>query len=142
MAMLRLALLFFVLAVVAGVLGFGGWAGAFTSLAVIAFYVFGAFLIFSLLAGLVGAGHWRSGGAFASLIIAGLVGAGVYAWVDHDMSAQELGAALDRNASHITADAGDAVQTASAETKQLLGKVGDSTKDAANDVGEKMDADK
>lgn len=130
--MLRLSLLFFVLAVAAGVMGFTGWAGTFTSLTVIAFYVFGAFLIFSLLAGLVGAGHWHSGGAFASLLVAGIVGAGIYAWVDHGMSAKNLGAALDRNAAQVTADASGAISDAAQGTEKFVSDVGDSAKNAVD----------
>ena len=110
--MLRLSLLFFVLAVAAGVMGFTGWAGTFTSLTVIAFYVFGAFLIFSLLAG--------------------LVGAGIYAWVDHGMSAKNLGAALDRNAAQVTADASGAISDAAQGTEKFVGDVGDSAKNAVD----------
>lgn len=139
--MLRLAVLFFVLAIASAVLGFGGFAGTFTSLAVIAFYVFAAFLVFSLLAGLVGAGHWHSGGAFASLIIAAMAGAGIYAWVDSGMSAQQLGAKLDRGASTVTAEAEQAVETAGIETQGFLGDVGNSAKDAVNDTAERVDGD-
>ena len=137
--MLRVSLLFFVLAVAAGVFGFTGWAGTFTSLAVIGFFVFGAFLVISLLAGLVGVGHWHSGGAFVSLIFAGLVGAGIYAWVDHGMSARNLGAALDQNAAQMTADASNAVSAASDDAKKFVGDVGDSAKqtvDRADDSAE------
>ncbi|MDF3214448.1 DUF1328 domain-containing protein [Mesorhizobium sp. M7A.F.Ca.CA.001.09.2.1] len=50
--MLYWALVFFVVAIIAGALGFGGIAGTSVGIAKILFFIFLAFLIISLLAGL------------------------------------------------------------------------------------------
>ena len=51
--MLRWALIFLIIAIVAAIFGFGGVAGAATSMAQILFYVFVAMFIVSLLFGLL-----------------------------------------------------------------------------------------
>lgn len=51
--MLRYALIFFIIAIVAAVLGFGGVAGAMAGIAKILFWVFVALLVISLLSGAV-----------------------------------------------------------------------------------------
>ena len=51
--MLRLALTFLIVAIIAGVLGFGGIAGAMTEMAVIIFWIGLALLAISLLTHLV-----------------------------------------------------------------------------------------
>ena len=51
--MLRLALIFFIVAIIAGVLGFGGIAGAMTEIAVIIFWIGLALLAISLIMHLV-----------------------------------------------------------------------------------------
>lgn len=50
--MLYWALVFLVVAIIAGALGFGGIAGASAGIAQIIFFIFLAFLVISLLAGL------------------------------------------------------------------------------------------
>jgi uncharacterized membrane protein YtjA (UPF0391 family) len=50
--MLYWALVFFVVAIIAGALGFGGIAGTSTGIAQILFFIFLAFLVISLIAGL------------------------------------------------------------------------------------------
>lgn len=50
--MLRWALIFLVLALIAALFGFGGIADAFADIAKIIFYIFLAFLVIFLLAGL------------------------------------------------------------------------------------------
>lgn len=52
MSILKWTLIFFVLALVAALLGFGGIAGAMAGVAEILFYVFLAVAVISLLAGL------------------------------------------------------------------------------------------
>lgn len=49
--MLRLALLFFVIAIIAAVFGFGGIAGAATDIAVVLFWIFVALFVISLITG-------------------------------------------------------------------------------------------
>jgi len=51
--MLRYALIFFVVALIAGALGFGGIAGAAAGMAKIVFYIFVALLLFSLISNLL-----------------------------------------------------------------------------------------
>lgn len=51
--MLYWAVVFFVVALIAAALGFGGLAGASAGIAQILFFVFLAFLVISLIAGLV-----------------------------------------------------------------------------------------
>lgn len=51
--MLRWAIIFFVIAIVAGALGFGGMAGPATSIAVILFYIFVILFVIGLIMHLV-----------------------------------------------------------------------------------------
>ena len=51
--MLRLAIIFGIIALVAAILGFGGIAGAFASIAVTLFYVFLAIFVILLIVGIV-----------------------------------------------------------------------------------------
>lgn len=137
--MLRISLGFFVAAIIAGVLGFGGWAGTFTGVAVLAFYLFIALTILSLLAGaLSGVGH-TPGGAMSMLVVAALFGAGVYWWLDSDMNAQKLGRSIDRTAYEFKEGAGSVVRTASGETANLVGKVADGAGDAAERTAERAE---
>ena len=137
--MLRVSLGFLIAAVVAGVLGFGGWAGAFTGIAVLAFYAFIVLAVLSLLAGLVtGAGH-APGGALGLLVVAALIGAGTYAWVDNGMTAEKLGRKVDRAAFELKEGAGQTLKTASSETRQLAADVGDDAKLTAGRVEDRID---
>jgi uncharacterized membrane protein YtjA (UPF0391 family) len=52
--MLRYAIIFFIVAIIAGVLGFGGIAGAASQIAVLLFWVFVALFVLGLLAHLLG----------------------------------------------------------------------------------------
>ena len=51
--MLRLALMFFVVAIIAGIFGFGGIASATAGIAQLLFFIFVALLIVSLIFGLI-----------------------------------------------------------------------------------------
>jgi len=53
-AMLRWAVTFFIIAIIAALLGFGGIAGAATNIAMLLFWVFVVLFVLALLAGLVG----------------------------------------------------------------------------------------
>ena len=55
--MLRYALIFLVVALIAGALGFGGVAGAASSIAVILFYIFIALFVVGLIMHLVRGGR-------------------------------------------------------------------------------------
>lgn len=52
--MLRWALIFFVIAIISGVLGFGGLAGTATGIATVLFWVFVILFVLSLLGNLLG----------------------------------------------------------------------------------------
>lgn len=137
--MLNVSIGFLIAAIVAGVLGFGGWAGALTGVAVLAFYVFVVLAVLSLLANIVsGAGH-SPGGALGVLIVAAIVGAGTYWWFDNGMTAEKFGRKIDRAAFEVKEGAGQAVKTASSETVQLVGNVGDDVEQAADNVEQKLD---
>jgi uncharacterized membrane protein YtjA (UPF0391 family) len=137
--MLKVSLGFLIAAVVAGVLGFGGWAGTFTGIAVLAFYAFIVLALLAVLAGLVsGAGH-APGGALGLLIVAAFIGAGAYAWLDNDMTAEKLGRKVDRAAFELKEGAGQTLKTASSETRQLAVNVGDDAERAADRIEDKVD---
>ncbi|MBI1188852.1 MAG: DUF1328 domain-containing protein [Alphaproteobacteria bacterium] len=134
--MLRIAIAFFVFAIVAGVLGFGGFAGAFSAIAVVAFYAFLALLIFALLASLFTGRMRGAGGTFGALVVAGLIGAGVYAWVDNDMSAERLGRSIDRTVADAADAVGESADTAGSETQAFLDRVDDAADEAADGDGQ------
>lgn len=133
--MLRFALIFFVLAVIAGVLGYGGFAGTFSSVAVLAFYAFAVLLVLSLIANLF-TGEGRGAGAvFGALVVAGLIGAGVYAWVDNGMTAERLGRSIDQSVAEAAGNVQQVAETAGAETEGFVERVGDATDEAADGDG-------
>jgi uncharacterized membrane protein YtjA (UPF0391 family) len=57
MTMLRLALIFFVIALVAALFGFGGVAATAVDIGVFLFWVFAALFMIALVAGLIGGGR-------------------------------------------------------------------------------------
>jgi len=134
--MLQVSIIFFLLAIVSGVLGFGGFAGAFTSIAIIAFYAFLVLLAFSLIATLFSGRLAGSGRTFGALVVAGLIGAGVYAWVDNDMSAERLGRSIDGAVADAADTVGETAQVAGSETQAFLDRVGDAADEAADGDGE------
>ncbi len=129
--MLGWAIGFFVAAIVAAVLGFGGLASAFTSIAIIMFWVFLALfvlsLVFNAFGGTHAAGHSGSGRTFATLALVAGVALLVYAWVDNDMSAERAGSEIDQTASQLAEATSDAVVEAGDRT-------GDVVQDASNDI--------
>lgn len=134
--MLRFALLFFVLAVAAGVLGFGGLAGDLSAIAVLAFYAFIVLFALAVIANLfAGDGH-GSGRAFGALVVAGLIGAGVYAWIDNDMSAERLGRSIDQSVVEARNNVEDVARTAGDETRGFVDRVGDAADEASDGDGE------
>jgi uncharacterized membrane protein YtjA (UPF0391 family) len=138
--MLRLAILFFVVSLGAAFLGFGGIAGTFSSLAVIAFYVFVALFLIALLIGLVsgsGGGYGAGGGVVMVALVAALLGAGGYASYEHGFSAEALGRKVDQSAAAAAADAKSAIRTAQAETGALANKVSRDAKDATDRADDK-----
>ena len=125
--MLGLAILFFLLAVGAGILGFGGLAGTLTSLAVIAFYIFVALLIVSLLAQAIG-GADRRGGALGAVVVVLVLCAGVYIWSQHNAPAgRDLNAAA--------AQAGEGFKQSDQAAKKVVSGVSQDARDALKDNG-------
>ncbi len=147
--MLSWALAFFLAAVVAAVFGFGGIATAFAGIAQLLFWLFVALLVISLVVGLIrGAAHSvdghtsapAAGGGIAFLAVAAVLGAAVYAWVDNDMSAERAGRSIDRTASQITADAGEAIEGAGERAETLIDNTAMEIRaDAANGLDEASD---
>lgn len=131
--MLGLAIGFFLAAIVAAIFGFGVVATTFAGLAQLLFYVFLVLLVVSLVLHLIGAsGHSGIANGAGLLVVGALVAVATYAWFDNGMSAERLGRAIDHGASQLSADAGDAVDTAGTRARALASSTGDSVRhDAA-----------
>jgi uncharacterized membrane protein YtjA (UPF0391 family) len=131
--MLGWAIGFFVAALVAAVFGFGGIASAFTGIAIILFWVFLALFVLSLLFNAFGGSHASGvggGGMFATLALVAGVALIVYAWVDHDMSAERVGRAIDREASQLAEN-----------TSEALGDAGDRARDLTHETSTEIRRD-
>lgn len=135
--MLGWAIGFFVAALVAAVLGFGGIASAFTGIAIIVFWVFLALFVLSLLFNAFGgahaAGHGRSGRAFATVALIAGVALLVYAWVDNDMSAERVGREIDQTASQLAEGTSDALSQAGDRAETLVQTASDEIRRDASD---------
>lgn len=122
--MLGWAIGFFVAALVAAVFGFGGIASAFSDIAVILFWLFIALFVLSLLfntfGGAPAASHSGSGRTFATMALVAGVALVVYAWVDNDMSAQRVGASIDRTAVQLADGASDVVGAAGNRAERVV----------------------
>src|SRR5215813_9913562 len=97
--MLGWAIGFFVAALVAAVFGFGGIATTFTGIAVVLFWVFLALFVLSLVFGILPRGEGVAAGGgngFALVALIAVIAIFTYAWVKNDMSAERLGASVDR----------------------------------------------
>jgi len=86
-----------------------------------------AAIVFTVLAALALAAHLftkhrpalaAAARASALSIVSGLIGAGIYGWIDNDMSAEKLGRMLDRGAKEISTDAGGAIGGAAKEASE------------------------
>jgi uncharacterized membrane protein YtjA (UPF0391 family) len=77
--MLKVSVGFLIAALIAGLLGFGGWAGTFTGIAVLAFYAFIVLAVLAVLAGVVSGAGGTPHGALGLLVVAAIIGAGAYA---------------------------------------------------------------
>lgn len=125
---------FLVLAAACAGFTFTPYAAGYEAPARIAAIVFTVLAALSLVAHLVTkhrpmlAGVARSG---ALAIVSGLIGAGIYGWIDNDMSAEKLGRMLDRSARNISSDAGGAIgevaKDASEGAKSTLSEIQRST---------------
>lgn len=138
--MLGWAIGFFVAALVAAVFGFGGIASAFTGIAIILFWVFlGLFvlsLVFNTFGGTHAAGHGGSGRTFATVALVAGVALLVYAWVDNDMSAERVGASIDRTAVQLAEGTSDAISDGADRAENL---VDDASDEVRNDAAEGLD---
>ncbi len=133
--MLGWAIGFFIAALVAAVFGFGGIASAFTGIAIILFWVFVALLVLSLVFNTFGgthaATHSGSGRTFATVALVAGVALVVYAWVDNDMSAERVGASIDRTAVEVAEGTSDAISEGADRAENL---VDETQEKIANDV--------
>ena len=122
--MLGWAIGFFIAALVAAVFGFGGIASAFTGIAIILFWVFVALFVLSLVFNAVGgahaAGHGGSGRTAATVALVAGVALLVYAWVDNDMSAERVGAEIDRTAVQLAEGTSDAISEGADRASTLV----------------------
>lgn len=138
--MLGWAIGFFVAALVAAVFGFGGIASAFTGIAIILFWVFLALFVLSLLfnsfGGAHAAGHGGSGRTFATVALVAGVALLVYAWVDNDMSAERVGAEIDRTAVQLAEGTSDAISEGAERAETL---VDDASSEIRNDAAQGLD---
>ena len=125
--MLGLSVLFFLLAIGAAILGFGGLAGTLTSVAVIAFFVFAALLVISLIAGAFSSASGNRMGAFGAVVAVILVAGVLYVWGENH------GGTFNQDVKGITADATDAIKNTDAKAKEVVGDVAQDTRQAIND---------
>ena len=142
--MLGWAIGFFIAALVAAVFGFGGIASAFTGIAIILFWVFLALFVLSLVFGSFGgahaAGHGGSGRTAATVALVAGVALLVYAWVDNDMSAQRVGAEIDRTAVEVAEGTSDALSEGADRAENLVDDASDEVRnDASNGLDEASD---
>ena len=138
--MLGWAIGFFIAALVAAVFGFGGIASAFTGIAIILFWVFLALFVLSLLFNTLGgahvAGHGGSGRTAATIALIAGVALLVYAWVDNDMSAERVGAQVDRTAVQLAEGTSDAISEGADRADNLVTETSDQVR---NDASEGLD---
>src|SRR5262249_44730729 len=135
---------FFIAALVAAVFGFGGIASAFTGIAIILFWVFLALFVLSLLFGSFGGTHAAGHGGFrrtpATVALIAGVALLVYAWVDNDMSAERVGASIDRTAVQLAEGTSDAVSEGADRAENLVQDASSEVRnDAANGLDEASD---
>ena len=142
--MLGWAIGFFIAALVAAVFGFGGIASAFTGIAIILFWVFLALFVLSLVFGSVGGAHATrhsgSGRTAATVALVAGVALLVYAWVDNGMSAERVGAEIDRTAVELAEGTSDALSEGADRAENLVDDAGDEIRnDASNGLDEASD---
>jgi uncharacterized membrane protein YtjA (UPF0391 family) len=147
--MLGWALAFFVAAIIAAAFGFGVIASAFAGIAQLLFFIFLGLLALTLILSLFsraapGAG---AGVRLASLLaVAVLVGVGIYAWQDHNMTAERVGRSIDHGTAELTHNAGDAIGDAAGRTGNFLRtsahEVRDDVADGLNEAKTKVEPDR
>jgi uncharacterized membrane protein YtjA (UPF0391 family) len=142
--MLGWAIGFFIAALVAAVFGFGGIASAFTGIAIILFWVFLALFVLSLVFGSFGGAHAAgaggSGRTAATVALVAGVALLVYAWVDNNMSAERVGASIDRTAVQVAEGTSDALSDGADRAENLVDEASDEVRnDASNGLDEASD---
>ena len=122
--MLGWAIGFFIAALVAALFGFGGIASAFSGIAVLLFWVFLALfalsLVFNTFGGAHAASHSGSGRTAATVALVAGVALIVYAWVENDMSAERVGASIDRTAVELADATSDALSEAGERAEDIV----------------------
>jgi uncharacterized membrane protein YtjA (UPF0391 family) len=124
--------------------GFGGVASAFTGIAIILFWVFLALFVLSLLFNTFGgthaASHGGSGRTAATIALVAGVALLVYAWVDNDMSAERVGAEIDRTAVQVAEGTSDAISEGADRAENLVDETSTEIRnDTANGLDEASD---
>jgi len=143
--MLGWAIGFFVAALVAAVFGFGGIASAFSGIAVLLFWLFlGLFvlsLLFNTFGGTHAAGHGGSGRTFATVALVAGVALLVYAWVDNDMSAERVGASIDRTAVQLADGTSDVLGAAGSRAERVVDNTAEEIRADAASLDERVEDD-
>jgi uncharacterized membrane protein YtjA (UPF0391 family) len=147
--MLGWALAFFVAAIIAAAFGFGVIASAFTGIAQLLFYLFLGLLAITLILSLFSK-HAPAAGRgvrLASLlVVAALVGVGVYAWQDHNMTAERVGRSIDHGTAELTHNAGDTIGNAADRAGNFIRTsahdVRDDVADGLNEAKTKVQPDR
>jgi uncharacterized membrane protein YtjA (UPF0391 family) len=138
--MLGWSITFLIVAVVAAFFGFGGVATAFADLAKITFVVAAVLFLLSLVFGalprerFVGGARWMG-----VLALGGLIGLGVYAWMDNDMSAERLGRSIDRSVVEVADATDDAADRAAGFVSETVDETRDEAAEAINEDEAKSD---
>jgi len=129
--MLGWAVVFFVIAVMAAFLGFGGVATAFAGVARSAFFAAVILLLLSLVLSVFPRARIAGGArGLGVLALGAVIGIGVYLWFAHDMSAERVGREIDRGA----VDLVDATETAADRTAVFVDETVDDTRSEAADA--------
>ena len=85
-------------------------------------------------------GAGRSVRLVGLLAMAALIGVGVYAWMDHDMTAERVGREIDQGAVELTHNTGEAIEGAAQRTGNFIQtSANDVRGDTANALDEAQD---
>ncbi|MGH8337738.1 MAG: hypothetical protein ACRETL_13160, partial [Gammaproteobacteria bacterium] len=86
------------------------------------------------------AGHGGGGRTFATIALVAGVALLVYAWVDNGMSAERVGASIDRTAVQVAEGTSDALSEGADRAENLVDDASDEVRnDAANGLDEASD---
>ena len=128
--MLGWAIGFFVAAIVAAVFGFGGIATPFTGIAVVLLWLIVALFVLSLIFGILprGEGVAAGGNGFAFVALIAVIAIFTYAWVKNDMSAERVGAAIDRTTQQLADNTSEALNHAGNSADHVVNDTSNSIK--------------